>query len=72
MVQLFSHDIETLLDRQRTFFATGVTRAVAFRLAQLKKLKQAVKTHQADLSEAIQKDLGRPVFESHVLKLGCC
>ncbi len=70
MVQLFSHDVETLLDRQRSFFATRVTRAVAFRLAQLKKLKQAVKTHQADLSEAIQKDLGRPVFESHVFEIG--
>ncbi len=59
-----------LLDRQRAFFATGKTRNVDFRLAQLKKLKKAVKDNEAAIFDALKKDLGKPPFEAYATEIG--
>jgi aldehyde dehydrogenase (NAD+) len=60
-----SIDTHKLLQRQRDFFATGQTRPIEFRLAQLRKLQAAVIAHQDQIIGAVQKDLGRAPYEAY-------
>ena len=57
-------DLEELLGRQRKFFETHQTRSIDYRLKQLKKLRALVKKNEAEIHEALRKDLGRPPMES--------
>ncbi|MGB7249719.1 MAG: aldehyde dehydrogenase, partial [Phormidesmis sp.] len=54
-----------ILQAQRAFFATGQTRAVDYRTAQLEKLKAAILERQEDIVQAAKTDLGRPEFEGY-------
>ena len=56
--------VTELITSQRQFFATGKTKDVNFRIAQLKKLKQAIKDNQNDVLSALKADLNKPEFES--------
>ena len=56
--------VTELITSQRQFFATGKTKDVNFRIAQLKKLKQAIKENQNDILSALKADLNKPEFES--------
>jgi aldehyde dehydrogenase (NAD+) len=58
-------NISKLLQQQRDFFATGQTRSIEFRLAQLRKLQAAVIAHQDQIIAAVQKDLGRAPYEAY-------
>ena len=60
-----SSPISTALEQQRTFFASGKTKPLEFRLTQLTKLKQAIIERQADIVAAAKADLGRPEFEAY-------
>ncbi|MDX2244737.1 MAG: aldehyde dehydrogenase [Leptolyngbyaceae cyanobacterium bins.302] len=57
--------IVEILTAQRTFFATGATKPIEFRLEQLNRLKAAILAKQADIVEAAKADLGRPEFEGY-------
>ncbi|MEL7052113.1 MAG: aldehyde dehydrogenase [Cyanobacteria bacterium J06588_5] len=57
--------IAHLLQSQRQFFATGQTKPYEYRLAQLKKLKDAILKHQNAIIQAAKDDLGRPEFEGY-------
>ncbi|MFL2576405.1 MAG: aldehyde dehydrogenase family protein [Flavobacteriaceae bacterium] len=48
---------------QSDFFKNGKTLHINTRKAVLKALKQSVKTHEADISAALKKDLGKPAAE---------
>ena len=52
--------------RQRAYFESGATRDYAFRLAQLKKLKQSIVNHKDDIEKALKEDIGRPPFEAYI------
>jgi len=54
-----------LLQRQRDFFATGATRDLGFRLAQLQKLRAGIVRYQDEIVAAAKADLGRPAFEGY-------
>ncbi|MGC1310516.1 MAG: aldehyde dehydrogenase [Phormidesmis sp.] len=56
---------EQVLQAQRAFFATGQTKPIDYRIAQLKKLKEAVLEHQDAIVQAAKDDLGRPEFEGY-------
>ncbi|MEM6255786.1 MAG: aldehyde dehydrogenase [Cyanobacteria bacterium P01_D01_bin.156] len=60
-----SSAIPSAIKHQRQFFATGQTKPIEFRLAQLSKLKQAIIDRQADIVAAAKADLGRPEFEAY-------
>lgn len=49
-----------LLEQQRRFFQSGATRSLEFRLAQLRRLHDALETHEALLLRALEADLHRP------------
>jgi aldehyde dehydrogenase (NAD+) len=57
--------ITNILQQQRDFFATGETKDVNFRLAQLQKLKDAIASYQTQIVEAVNRDMGRPEYEAY-------
>lgn len=63
-------EIQTILKRQREYFAAGHTLSAEARLAALKKLKAALQSHEADLARALQQDLGKSAYESYMCETG--
>ena len=63
-------DIRNIVEKQREFFLTGKTLDVSWRIAQLKKLKSAVLSHEKDFEEALAKDLGRSRVEAYLCDVG--
>ncbi len=60
-----SLQVETLIQQQREFFATGQTKNLTFRLEQLKRLKESIINHQGDIIAGVKADLNRPEFEAY-------
>ena len=63
-------EIRKLLERQRTFFSTGKTLPVSFRLRQLEKLKRSIQKNEPLLRHALKKDLGKSNMESNNREIG--
>ena len=63
-------EIKQLLSRQRAFFQSGKTRSIDFRLAQLKKLRQAIESLEGEITAALRRDLGKSDFESYTSEVG--
>ncbi|MCW6036483.1 aldehyde dehydrogenase [Spirulina subsalsa FACHB-351] len=61
-----------LIQQQRSFFATGKTKDIEFRITQLKTLKAAIETHESEILEALQQDLNKPSFEAIAAELTLC
>lgn len=55
--------IPALLSQQRSFFATGATRPLAFRRQQLQRLAQALEKFYGPIQAALQQDLHKPELE---------
>lgn len=62
--------ISNTVAAQRSFFRSGETLDVAWRIRQLKKLKQAVIDRQDLLSGALQEDLGKSRTEAFLCDIG--
>ena len=62
--------LQTLFESQQGFFASGKTRAVAFRREALKKLRSAILMHETELYDALYKDLHKSAFESYASEIG--
>lgn len=54
----------------RQYFQSGATRPVEFRLAQLKKLKQAILLHEQEIYQALRSDLNKSPEEAWVTEIG--
>ena len=63
-------EIQSLLERQRAYFRSGATLPVGFRIAQLRKLYDAVRAHEADIATALHADLGKSAYESYMCETG--
>lgn len=59
-----------LLEQQRTYFQSGETLPVSFRIRQLKKLYAAVKRYQPQIVQALAEDLGKSGYESFMCEIG--
>ncbi len=59
-----------LLEKMRQYFNTGSTKPYAFRLQQLKKLKQSILAHENDLYDALYADLKKSKEETWVTETG--
>lgn len=55
---------QQLLEKQKAFFATGKTKSIAFRIEQLKKLRQVVIEKHQDIETSLYKDLRKCEFEA--------
>lgn len=63
-------DIQRIVDKQKSFFKTGKTLDVNWRIEQLKKLRSAIIAHEKDMADAMAKDLGRTKSESFLFDIG--
>ena len=63
-------EINTLLSSQQSFFATGATLDVQFRINSLKKLRKIIKAYEADIRQALKTDLGKSAQESYMCEIG--
>ena len=63
-------DIQELVRAQRTYFDTGATRPYAFRLAQLKKLQQALRDNEQMLEQAMMQDFRKAPMEVYMCETG--
>ncbi|HKL98708.1 MAG TPA: aldehyde dehydrogenase [Mobilitalea sp.] len=61
------NEIETNL---RSYFNAGKTRDVSFRIKQLGILENTIRMHEADILEALSKDLNKSEFEGYMTELG--
>ncbi|MGV3587929.1 MAG: aldehyde dehydrogenase [Adhaeribacter sp.] len=70
MNQAPSPEYHHLYEQQRQFFESGQTRSYAFRKQQLLRLKKAVRTHEALMTEALYQDLRKSPTESYTTEIG--
>lgn len=62
--------IEQIIEKQKTYFLSGATLPVSFRILQLKKLYHAVKSHEKEICLALEKDLGKSNYEAFMCEVG--
>lgn len=63
-------EIQGIVEAQRGFFRTGQTLDVKWRIAQLRKLKNAVLEHEKEFEAALHEDLGRSTVEAFLCDVG--
>lgn len=62
--------MQEVIEKQRSYFNTGATLPLPFRIRQLKQLRQALKEYEPQLLAALREDLGKPEFEGYETELG--
>jgi len=62
--------MHTQLDGLKQYFQSGATQSYAFRLLQLKRLKQIVLEHEKELYAALYSDLKKTDEESWATEIG--
>ncbi len=62
--------IRKLVSRQRSFFQSGSTLDVEWRIRQLKRLRSAIKAHEKEIEKALEQDLGRSKAEAYFCDIG--
>ena len=50
--------VHSAAEAQKEFFASGKTLDISWRIEQLKRLKEAVSSHEAQMVRALNEDLG--------------
>lgn len=65
-----AEEIKQILEKQRTFFYTGATLSVDYRLHTLRRLKACILRHEAEINHALKEDLGKSPFESYMCETG--
>lgn len=65
-----AQQIEELVSLQRTFFETGTTLSLDFRLQSLKKLHNAILRMEPQINAALQSDLGKSATETYMCETG--
>ena len=63
-------EIQSILKRQREYFAAGHTLPYEARRAALTRLKDALQRYEAELARALQADLGKSETESYMCETG--
>ncbi len=63
-------EISAIVSAQRRYFRTGGTLDVNWRIAQLKKLRDAVTAYEGEFTAALEADLGRSAVEAYLCDIG--
>ncbi|UTE75929.1 aldehyde dehydrogenase [Rossellomorea sp. KS-H15a] len=61
---------QELINKQQTFFRTGITKDTNFRIEALTKLKDLIQTHEHDIINAVKEDLNKPEIEAKRAEIG--
>lgn len=64
------NDYKDLLKAQRKYFQSGATKNVAYRMAQLKRLREWIGTNEARIMKALAADLNKSKFEAYATEIG--
>lgn len=70
MTNVTAIEIDRLINNQKKYFNTGVTKPIAFRKEQLKKLKSTISKYEKEVKEALYKDLRKSDFEAYTTEIG--
>ena len=62
--------IESTVAAQRAYFLKGETLDVAFRKDALRRLRETILSHEAQINAALQQDLGKSPSESYMCEVG--
>ena len=65
-----NQEIKVLLEKQRVYYRSGATISVKFRIEQLKRLYTVVKKYQAEINDALCRDLGKSHYEGFMCESG--
>jgi len=63
-------NIQNLVERQRAYFNTNVTKDLNFRLNALKTLQKGIIAHESKIIEALKKDLNKAPMEAIMTEIG--
>lgn len=63
-------EINQIVEAQRSYFRTGETLDISWRIRQLKKLRDAVVAHETEMEDALSEDLGRSRVEAYLCDIG--
>lgn len=58
-------NIDMIIEKQRTYFRSGATLPVDFRIEMLKKLKSTILKYENEIHDALKKDLGKSDYEGY-------
>lgn len=61
---------QKILEQQKTYFKSGATKSVEFRIHQLKTLKKLLVEHEEELNLAIYNDFKKSEFETYATEIG--
>lgn len=59
-----------IVEQQRAYFHTGATLSTSNRIQALKRLKKVIQSYEAEVFQALQKDLGKSPTESYMCEIG--
>lgn len=62
--------VQTLLKKQREFFASGHTLDLTFRTERLRDLQQAIRQYEQELMDAMYTDFHKPEMEAYSTEIG--
>ncbi len=62
--------VESMIEEQKKFFFTGITKNIEFRKKQLLNLKQKIKHYEKDILHALNRDLNKSEFEAYSNEVG--
>ena len=63
-------EINAIVEKQRSYYASGATIPVEHRIAALKKLRQALLDNEQAIAAALKQDLGKAAEESYMCETG--
>lgn len=69
MENLNEKKLATILEAQKTFFASHETKNIDFRIAQLKNLKVAIKKYESEITKALYSDLRKSEQEAYLTEI---
>ena len=58
--------MKAIIDQQKQYFNSNVTKPVNFRIEQLKRLRAVVKSYEQELTEAVYNDYGKGKFNTYL------
>lgn len=62
--------MHSIIEKQRAYFLTDVTKSYEFRILQLKKLKRLISQYQDEILQALFVDLHKSNFEAYTTEVG--
>ena len=62
--------MKKLVEEQRAFFQTDITKSIQFRRNQLEKLYHAIQSSESEIMKALKQDLNKSEYEAYLTEIG--